>query len=64
MTHSFRQDNEYYVSARKSNIFVCKTVFYDVLVFNHICSLIGIDKHRQANKNTTFAIDKLVTWIL
>ena len=44
MTHSFRQDNEYYVSVRKSNIFVCKTVFYDILVFSHICTLISIDK--------------------
>jgi hypothetical protein len=37
-------DNEYYVSVRKSNIFVSKTVFYDILVFSHICILISIDK--------------------
>jgi hypothetical protein len=42
--HSFRQDNEYYVSVRKSNIFFSKTVLYDILVFSHICTLISIDK--------------------
>jgi hypothetical protein len=32
----------YYISVLKSNI--CKTVFYDVLVFRHICTLISIAK--------------------
>jgi hypothetical protein len=40
--HLNKTTSMYYISVLKSNI--CKTVFYDALVFRHICTLISIAK--------------------